>query len=358
MQQNDIKWSKKFTELPCRNVVPFKRDAIVAATGPAGGIKKVDVSCHGNKSKKNTFAGIPNKKWSQHGHYRAYGMSTSLYERNPMTNTITGDPVADVYSIIARPNNCILALADGVNWGEKSRLAARCAVAGSLNYLNENLFAAVTTHDIFRSLVKSFEYAQSIIIKSEATMTTLCTAVVCELEGSEKWGLCCINVGDSLAFVYNQRRGVREITIGSHFGEDQRDMRNPGGSLGPADGYNPDLGNLTFSFTFVEPGDIVFLTSDGVSDNFDPVVAKCKHCDDKIRAAKSHESVYEATCFIPGQTEVRRGRSNSEPQVFQEWDFPGQRHQKMLKDMAEVSQLPNFISYFNLCYIVVLCILL
>ena len=246
MQQNDIKWSKKFTELPCRNVVPFKRDAIVAATGPAGGIKKVDVSCRGNKSKKNTVAGIPNKKWSQHGHYRAYGMSTSLYERNPMTNTITGDPVADVYSIIARPNNCILALADGVNWGEKSRLAARCAVAGSLNYLNENLFAAVTTHDIFRSLVKSFEYAQSIIIKSEATMTTLCTAVVCELEGSEKWGLCCINVGDSLAFVYNQRRGVREITIGSHFGEDQRDMRNPGGSLGPADGYNPDLGNLTF----------------------------------------------------------------------------------------------------------------
>ena len=88
------------------------------------------------------------------------------------------------------------------------------------------------------------------------------------------------------------------------------------------------------------------------------MVAKCKHCDDKIRAAKSHESVYEATCFIPGQTEVRRGRSNSEPQVFQEWDFPGQRHQKMLKDMAEVSQLPNFISYFNLCYIVVLCILL
>ena len=26
--------------------------------------------------------------------------------------------------------------------------------------------------------------------------------------------------------------------------------------------------------TYVEPGDIVFLTSDGISDNFDPVVGK------------------------------------------------------------------------------------
>ena len=40
------------------------------------------------------------------------------------------------------------------------------------------------------------------------------------------------------------------------------------------DGINPELSNLTCSLTFVKPGDIVFLTSDGVSDNFDPVVGK------------------------------------------------------------------------------------
>ena len=40
------------------------------------------------------------------------------------------------------------------------------------------------------------------------------------------------------------------------------------------DGINPELSNLTCSLTFVHPGDIVFLTSDGVSDNFDPVVGK------------------------------------------------------------------------------------
>ena len=48
----------------------------------------------------------------------------------------------------------------------------------------------------------------------------------------------------------------------------------PSGALGPVDGINPELSNLTCSLTFVHPGDIVFLTSDGVSDNFDPVVGK------------------------------------------------------------------------------------
>ena len=46
------------------------------------------------------------------------------------------------------------------------------------------------------------------------------------------------------------------------------------GALGPVDGINPELSNLTCSMTYVEPGDIVFLTSDGISDNFDPVVGK------------------------------------------------------------------------------------
>lgn len=53
-----------------------------------------------------------------------------------------------------------------------------------------------------------------------------------------------------------------------------RDMRDALGALGPVSGNKPELSNLTLSMTVVEPGDIVFLTSDGISDNFDPVVGK------------------------------------------------------------------------------------
>lgn len=51
-------------------------------------------------------------------------------------------------------------------------------------------------------------------------------------------------------------------------------MRDALGALGPVDGNKPELSNLTLSLTIVEKGDIIYLTSDGISDNFDPVVGK------------------------------------------------------------------------------------
>jgi hypothetical protein len=54
-----------------------------------------------------------------------------------------GHPVADVFAIIARDNCCFMALADGVNWGDRSRLAARCAVRGAIDHLNERLIDGV-----------------------------------------------------------------------------------------------------------------------------------------------------------------------------------------------------------------------
>ncbi len=93
--------------------------------------------------------------------------------------------------------------------------------------------------------------------------------------GEERFAACVCNVGDSLAYVYSRSTGhVREITQGSHDIRSNRDMRDALGALGPVDGINPELSNLTCSLTFVDEGDIVFLTSDGVSDNFDPVVGK------------------------------------------------------------------------------------
>lgn len=67
---------------------------------------------------------------------------------------------------------------------------------------------------------------------------------------------------------------MREITRGSHDIHCMRDMRDALGALGPVDGSNPELNNLTLAITEVEKDDIVFLTSDGISDNFDPVVGK------------------------------------------------------------------------------------
>lgn len=87
---------------------------------------------------------------------------------------------------------------------------------------------------------------------------------------------------------------MREITRGSHDIHCMRDMRDALGALGPVDGSNPELNNLTLAITEVERGDIVFLTSDGISDNFDPVVGKFAvlpcHSSGADATLKSHDA--------------------------------------------------------------------
>lgn len=295
-------------ELPIRQVENFQGDKEVFAahTGPDNGLTTVnlqqkhlsindididyiDTLDQGEQyrttstAETSTIAGICD--WFN-PHEAAYGIATTLYEKNPINNTNNGEPIADCFGIVARSNSAILALADGVNWGTKASIAARSAVHGSIEYLNETLFCSAmnnkmaTTKDVFIALLRSFHAAHSLILQEQGMLTTLTVCTVLPLPNSDsntdqkKYIACTCNVGDSLAYVYSRKTGVREITRGSHDIHCMRDMRDALGALGPVDGSNPELNNLTLAMTEVEKGDIVFLTSDGISDNFDPVVGK------------------------------------------------------------------------------------
>jgi hypothetical protein len=56
---------------------------------------------------------------------------------------------------VARTNSAILALADGVNWGEKACIAARSAVHGCVDYLNKAVF---TSGNIANTTVSNREF--------------------------------------------------------------------------------------------------------------------------------------------------------------------------------------------------------
>ncbi|VDN28482.1 unnamed protein product, partial [Cylicostephanus goldi] len=112
----------------------------------------------------------------------------------------------------------VLALADGVNWGEGARLAARCAVRGAIDHMNEHIEDGnlANTTEVFHELLASFHSAHSLILQEGGMLTTLCVAVVAPAIHCDSWVLCVCNVGDSLCFVYNRNYGVREVTMGSH----------------------------------------------------------------------------------------------------------------------------------------------
>ena len=214
-------------------------------------------------------------------HPRADGASVTLYERKAHSSEHHGDPIADAFIVVARPNNCILALADGVNWGPKPRIAARCALHGCIEHLNSKIFqchgALNSTQELFHIILRSLDSAQRTILSHNGTTTTLTVAMVCEMNVyrlGTKWCLCVVSVGDSPCYIYKQNeQKVYEITAAIRNGQG-RDPRDPGGCLGANLGDDPDLANLICCFVPVAEDDIIFLTSDGISDNFDPVTLR------------------------------------------------------------------------------------
>uniref|UniRef100_A0A182STN3 PPM-type phosphatase domain-containing protein n=1 Tax=Anopheles maculatus TaxID=74869 RepID=A0A182STN3_9DIPT len=229
------------------------------------------------ENKKEIDDPIANVTDWNHPNEDAYGISVSLYEKHLHTSGNVGDPIADCFGIISRADSCIMAMADGVNWGEGARIAARSAVQGAIEYLNSAVFGihqVSSTREIFVSLIRSFWEAHNYILQVGGALSTLTVAIVLPIESSAQSVVCCCNVGDSLGYIFSKNNIVREITMGSHDVSLMRDMRDALGALGPVYGDKPEMSNLTLSMSYVDEGDIVFLTSDGISDNFDPVVGK------------------------------------------------------------------------------------
>uniref|UniRef100_A0AC35TKY6 PPM-type phosphatase domain-containing protein n=1 Tax=Rhabditophanes sp. KR3021 TaxID=114890 RepID=A0AC35TKY6_9BILA len=285
--------------------------------------------------------------WNRYDDKKAYGGSVSLYEKHPITGVNAGNPIADVFGIIARENNCVLALADGVNWGEGAQLAARCGVRGALDHINKHIESGKfqTSTDVFHSLLGAFHAGHALILQEGGALTTLCVALVVPVKNSSTSVLCVCNVGDSLCFVQNPLSGVREITLASHDISLMRDMRDAGGALGPVDGRNPQLHNLTCSMTFVEEGDIVYITSDGVSDNFDPVVGK--FCTIKKTEEESEKLTPSPNFATTITNQIKNTIQNSVPPMLKKIPprcnatLPcvdaNQRHELMLLRMADIA---------------------
>ena len=264
------------------SIVKLDKRVVCGCTGPDGGVTQLDL--HSDSiSTSQCVAGI--SEWNTPCEY-VYGISLSLYEDSHTTQLVDGtphishgvigDPVADVYGAVVRNNSAVLAIADGVSWGKKPRLAARCAVRTALDYTSvaiDNINKASTSATIYDVLKKSMLACHECILENKATLTTLSVALVCPLggvatEGRARWGVFVASVGDSPVFLYSSKEATTfELTVGSNPADGIRNPKISGGALGPAIGTHPDLENLSYSFIHVSDGDILLLMTDGMSDN-------------------------------------------------------------------------------------------
>jgi hypothetical protein len=257
-----------------QQLAPVMQEIVCASTGPGAGITDIPDMSRSRGDGTPIIAGCP--KWDIKADF-AYGLALSLYERNMDRGGLCGDPIADVFAIVVRPTCAILAVADGVSWGEKPRLAAKCAVLGAMEAINTNICSATTLQDVMKLLDGGLWRAQAQILAHNGTLTTLSVAVVIQL-ADQSWRLCTMQVGDSPILVY-QPSLCKVIEVGRNCLEDSvKNLTDSGGCLGPSKGHIPDLSNLTFCCMPVLPGDIVFVTSDGITDNYR---TGCLHPDKK-----------------------------------------------------------------------------
>eukprot|EP01114_Cavostelium_apophysatum_P008242 TRINITY_DN2059_c0_g3_i1.p1 TRINITY_DN2059_c0_g3~~TRINITY_DN2059_c0_g3_i1.p1 ORF type:complete len:703 (+),score=132.40 TRINITY_DN2059_c0_g3_i1:1461-3569(+) len=224
----------------------------------------------------------------------ACARSVSTYPRNLKTGVRDGDPICDQYSIVFYENRSVFALADGCNWGDKVKEAARKAVNEVINFMTSRQQQIRNTRHIAQLLLKAFLLAHYRILegKTEETLfqtgtTTLLAGMMVELDPFEadgkhhrtsfnsantkpKFACVFLSVGDCKAYLWKVKTGVVDCCAESNR-QFVMDARDPGGRIGPngTEGA-PDLRNLTCSYVICEDGDIVSLVTDGIHDNFDP----------------------------------------------------------------------------------------
>lgn len=63
-------------------------------------------------------------------------------------------------------------------------------------------------------MLRSFHAAHNLILEENGMLTTLTAVLVLPLVAPQRYIACACNVGDSLAYVYSHKHGVREITQG------------------------------------------------------------------------------------------------------------------------------------------------
>ena len=330
--QQGMLYGPSTAAIPSKPIKPWRGEVCAAYTGPNAGLTRFELDAKDTPMRTTEkVAGC--HYWNVPREY-AYGISLSLYEEDrqksraaarserndsrPSSCTcIVGDPVADVFGILVRENWCVMAVADGVNWGKKSRLAARCATYAVMDHISNNsgrIESNPSTSTVLQLLHESVTLkAQELILKKGGTLTTLSAAVVCDMGAHGEWGLFICAVGDSPVYVYcPHTKQVIEATVGCHTLDGVRDMRMAGGVLGPSFGSSPDLTNLTYAYLPVYPGDIVFAVSDGVSDNFSDKVMGSKETEKKSTLKSCCDNIPHLTKVLNEHQEKLRSKLSAQ----------------------------------------------
>ena len=258
--------------------------------------------------------------------------SITTYPFNPEKPDVhVGAPICDFYNAKFYERSAIIAVADGCSWGPAPQAAAMNASRAFVDFLSKYQNRMHDVQSAGKLVMRAFAIAHDAITRHDSNnvnsweigTTTLCGGVVIPMEDEEepprgdlwecgehppesgtipnlsdaeekpmkgrkgkgsarnsnisdplprkKWAFVFGNVGDCKAFHYSPiTKQLSDITPEARISNDAKDC---GGRLGPyLEGNLPDLRNFRLRFVPCNPGDILFICTDGKS------IACLEHC--------------------------------------------------------------------------------
>jgi len=207
------------------------------------------------------------------------------------TNTRLCDPNTDRYKIGLYRNRIIFSIADGFREGHKGVRAAEIATRVVIETLQEQQLLISDVRQAGREILGVISAAHEAILQgtakwSDCGTASLLAGILIEVDlqpgvlnrksprtkKRRSWTLMVASVGNCKAYHFSvKQRRVIEITSRSNLSRYVTIRSDPGGRVGPflEDGC-PDLRNFHLYICQCMEEDMIFLVSNGVSENFDP----------------------------------------------------------------------------------------
>lgn len=177
-----------------------------------------------------------------------------------------------------------MVLADGCNWGEKPKEAAKIATKQMVEHMKTHGGSIKNTMQAGEVLLHGFMTAHKTILdynqtrKGRPANTTLLAAVILPLakpitqRNTEFHNVCVsCSVGDCTIVQFDSDLNLfRKLFVDRGGRQQPSNASDSGGFLGPSKSQAPDLRNLALDFCLLRENDCVIIMSDGVTDNLDP----------------------------------------------------------------------------------------
>ena len=233
-------------------------------------------------------------------------ISRDSEEENPPEQVREGSPICDQYRSEFFHTRAIVCIADGCNWGDPPREAARAARDAFVQYLRKHHTEIQDVQVAGALILRAFSIANHAIMREKTPgiqkvgTTTLLGGILVQLEqsdhqdnnnninnnndntetnneltdlsmngGNHSWGFIYGSVGDCKAVHWSVKtKKFTDITLNNRLFT--TNATDSGGRLGPyLPGDLPDLRNFELGFLPCDEGDYLLLLSDGIHDNFD-----------------------------------------------------------------------------------------